>query len=117
MQEKKIWRSKHGSVRKKEIISTALTLFCRKGYDQVSVNDIIGEIGISKGAFYYYFLSKSELLDQIINEGLEKIVDIVKAVAEESGMDALTKLNKLAADMQQYKSPPRRQSIAPLRWN
>ncbi len=39
--------------RKNEILDAANALFSRKGFDDTSVNDILGEIGIAKGTFYY----------------------------------------------------------------
>jgi len=46
--------------RRNEIIDTAKKLFITKGYNKSSVNDILNEIGIAKGTFYYYFASKEE---------------------------------------------------------
>lgn len=38
----------------------ARKLFVEKGYDQISINDILKIIEIAKGTFYYYFTSKAE---------------------------------------------------------
>src|SRR6476660_7649411 len=48
--------------RKKHVIKTAHQLFMDKGYQATSVQDILEGSGISKGTFYNYFTSKSELL-------------------------------------------------------
>lgn len=47
---------------KSQLISTALDLFKRKGYDNVTIDDICRDVGITRGAFYYHFNSKEELL-------------------------------------------------------
>jgi AcrR family transcriptional regulator len=49
-----------------EFLDVAHRLFYQKGYDQTSVQDIIREIGVAKGLFYYYFSSKADLLDALI---------------------------------------------------
>jgi AcrR family transcriptional regulator len=48
--------------RKKQVIKFAHQLFIEKGYLSTSIQDIIEFSGISKGTFYNYFSSKSELL-------------------------------------------------------
>lgn len=47
---------------KQKIFSTALALFDEKGYDNVTINDICQQIGLTKGAFYHHFNSKSDIL-------------------------------------------------------
>jgi AcrR family transcriptional regulator len=48
--------------KKLELIEAAIKLFAEKGFQSTSVQDIVTEYGISKGAFYNYFSSKEELL-------------------------------------------------------
>lgn len=48
--------------RKQHVIKMALQLFIEKGYQATSIQDILDFSGISKGTFYNYFSSKSELL-------------------------------------------------------
>ena len=40
---------KKGDLRKQEILQTAEKLFCRKGYEQTSVQDILDQLKTSKG--------------------------------------------------------------------
>lgn len=54
---------KQGSVR--EVIEVAVRLFARKGFDGTGIDEILREAGVSKGAFYYHFRSKEELLREI----------------------------------------------------
>jgi len=51
---------------KEKILLTAFKAFLRAGYRDVSINEIVQELGITKGAFYYYFQSKDDLFAQII---------------------------------------------------
>lgn len=48
--------------KRQTVIDTALRLFVERGYEQVSVDDILRAANISKGTFYHYFDSKEELL-------------------------------------------------------
>lgn len=45
---------------------TGLKLFYTKGYYNTSVDDILKELDLSKGAFYYHFESKEDFFVQII---------------------------------------------------
>ncbi|WP_379969507.1 TetR/AcrR family transcriptional regulator [Ectobacillus sp. sgz5001026] len=46
---------------KKKILDTSLHLFTLRGYNQVTVDEIVKESGTSKGAFYNHFQSKYEI--------------------------------------------------------
>lgn len=46
---------------KKKILETALDLFSKKGFDQVTVDEIVNVSNTSKGAFYVHFNSKYEI--------------------------------------------------------
>ena len=48
---------KKGERRKEEILQTAADLFAQKGYLRTTLNDIISQIGCSKGSFYHHFES------------------------------------------------------------
>lgn len=49
------------------ILETAYTLFMQSGYKAVTMNDIVKQTGLSKGAFYHYFNSKEQLFENVIN--------------------------------------------------
>ena len=51
---------------KERILETALELFSQSGYLGTSMNDIAGELGITKGALYKHYTSKQEILDSIV---------------------------------------------------
>lgn len=55
---------------KEQIMSIALSLFLKKPYKEVSIQEITDTMGVTKGAFYYYFKSKEELFSQITDQYL-----------------------------------------------
>jgi AcrR family transcriptional regulator len=79
--------------RKKEIIDTAERLFFAKGYAKTKIADIIDEMGMSKGIFYYYFNSKEEVMDAIITRVIDEDVLAVKAVASNDSLSAHEKVS------------------------
>ena len=52
---------------KERILQTALELFAHKGYEAVSVSDIAGALGLTKGALYRHFESKQAIFDGILD--------------------------------------------------
>lgn len=85
--------------RRKEILTTAQRLFSVKGYDKCSVNDILKEIGIAKGTFYYYFASKEELLDAMIEQVVEAIKDRLEQIMKQTFASQTEKLLAAALAM------------------
>ena len=51
-----------GEESKRKIIDAAEKLFSENGYANTSVQDVLDELGISKGGFYHYFETKMDLL-------------------------------------------------------
>ena len=71
---------------KKRITTEAIKLFLRKGFRNTTINDIIDRVQISKGAFYWHFTSKNELLATIIKEFEETFVNkMIQSVTEAPG--------------------------------
>ena len=62
---------KKGERRKDELIKIAYKKFLEKGYEQTSVDEIIEEAHIAKGTYYYYFQSKEEMLEEVVEMMLE----------------------------------------------
>lgn len=48
------------------IIGSAVDLFIEKGYARTTLEDIVKRIGLTRGAFYWNFKSKKDILDEII---------------------------------------------------
>jgi len=51
---------------RKAIIDSARRLFNRRGFESVSVQEIMGGVGLTHGGFYSYFKSKSDLYSEVL---------------------------------------------------
>ncbi|WP_425235181.1 TetR/AcrR family transcriptional regulator [Ulvibacterium sp.] len=72
---------------------TGLELFYKKGYYNTSVDDILKELSLSKGAFYYHFSSKEDFFIQIVeNLVVRKIYSMLIEPIEghENPLDLIT---------------------------
>src|SRR5271156_6141689 len=56
----------HRTQIKGKIIQSARRLFNRHGFDRVSVDQIMSGAGLTRGGFYSYFESKSDLYAEVL---------------------------------------------------
>jgi len=52
---------------KDRILHVAFSLFIQKGYRDVSLREIVEEVGLTKGAFYHYFKGKEQLFTEVVD--------------------------------------------------
>ena len=64
---------------KEKILLAALRLFAENGYEAVSVSDIAGELGITKGALYKHYRSKRDIFDSILRRMEERDAEMAGA--------------------------------------
>ena len=57
---------------RQQILDTALDVFSRKGYSRSTFVDIAKQIGLSKGAVYWHFKTKTDLLMALIEASLSR---------------------------------------------
>ncbi|MGW6007928.1 TetR family transcriptional regulator [Streptomyces sp. NPDC055210] len=69
-------------VRRQKIIDTAAELFARQGYAATSVNDLGREVGLAKGALYYYIVSKENLLIEIQSRVMVPLLRRARQITE-----------------------------------
>jgi len=60
-------------LKRENIIRNAATLFLEKGYDSVSINDIIDVIGGSKGTIYSNFGNKEKLFEAVVQQACSDV--------------------------------------------
>ena len=82
-------------VRSAELLDCAQRLFFERGYDNTTVNDIIAEAGLSKGAFYHYFASKEALLEALAARLAHDSLAELRPMLEDPSLDAVGRLNAL----------------------
>ena len=53
---------------RKDILQASLNMFCEKGYTRTTLDDIAKSINLTKGAVYWYFRNKPDILMALIQE-------------------------------------------------
>jgi len=78
------------------ILDTAQELFMDQGFDQTSISQILEATQIARGTLYYYFSSKEEIMDAIIERTIEEAFTASQAFADNR---KLTIIERLAGSM------------------
>ena len=84
---------KHPDIRRAELLDRAAGLFLRHGYDNVSLNDLIADAGVSKGAFYHWFSSKDALIAALAERSAQETFAFLEDAVAACDGDALGRLN------------------------
>jgi len=59
--------------RREELIFCARELLEKNGIQSTSVSSIVKKVGVAQGLFYYYFSSKRDIIDAVVNQILDEI--------------------------------------------
>ncbi|MCB8976599.1 MAG: TetR/AcrR family transcriptional regulator [Ardenticatenaceae bacterium] len=78
--------------KRNEILNAVQRLVMVKGYEQMTIQDILKELEISSGAFYHYFDSKTAILDAFIERIREETEKPLLPILHDPQLSALEKL-------------------------
>jgi len=73
------------SERKEQILDTAAAVFARRGFHQARMDDIVQESGLSKGAIYWYFKSKDEIILALMQRFFDRELSGLQALLTAEG--------------------------------
>lgn len=65
--------TRRGQERREKLLAYATARFAENGFHPTSVSEIVDGVGVGKGAFYWYFDSKDELLEEILRDSLRDL--------------------------------------------
>ncbi len=72
------------------LLEAAAQVFAQRGYRGASVDAILAEAGLSKGAFYWHFSSKEELFHTLLQERIERpiqeLIELLHAAPADQDM-------------------------------
>lgn len=74
------------AARRDTILETVERLVSTKGYDAMTIGDVLDDVGISKGALYHYFGGKEELLGGLVARRIDRWATHVEGAAHEGGV-------------------------------
>jgi AcrR family transcriptional regulator len=116
--EKEVARTVNSAVRAvryEAFVDVALRLIQAKGYEQMSIQDVLDELDASRGAFYHYFDSKAALLDAVVERIVHTAMAAVAPIVADPGLPAPAKLDRLFAGIAGWKAERRELMLALIR--
>ncbi len=91
------------AIRRESFVDIAERLIEAKGYDQMSVQDVLDELDASRGAFYHYFEAKADLLEAVVERMVDAVTATVTPIVADPGLSALQKLDGMFAGIARWK--------------
>ena len=88
-------RNKYPEETIRKILDTAERLFIEKGYDHASLQEIIDETGLSKGAIYHHFASKEDILYSVCDRIGRRNEEVLSRVRDDPSLSGLEKLRAM----------------------
>jgi AcrR family transcriptional regulator len=81
------------AAKRAEILGSALRLMHAKGYQAMTIQDVLDDLRMSKGALYHYFDSKQALLEGIVESMGESGGAALAAIVDNPDLGAIEKLH------------------------
>ena len=82
----------HNNKKSDLILDSMQRLMQKKDTRSISVSEIAKEAGIGKGSIYYYFKSKEEIVDAVIERYYSDAIQKAKELVQDPALDAQTKM-------------------------
>jgi AcrR family transcriptional regulator len=92
------------ALKRDAFVDVAQRLIQTKGYEELSIQEVLDELDASKGAFYHYFGSKADLLEAVVERMAEGVADAWAEVMAEPGLSAAQRLEAIFSSLGQYKT-------------
>src|ERR1700682_5321086 len=92
------------TIRRDAFLDVAQRLVQTKGYDAMSIQDVLDELEASKGAFYHYFDSKQALLEAIVERFADSSMASLSPILNDPDLPALRKLERVFAGIARIKA-------------
>jgi AcrR family transcriptional regulator len=99
-------------VRRDAFLDVAQRLVQTKGYEAMSIQDVLNELEASKGAFYHYFDSKQALLEAIVERFADGSIATLAPILGDAELPALQKLERVFAGIGRWKAAQKELVVA-----
>ncbi len=111
----RIVNEKEHNIKRNQILDCALTLINSKGYVQMTIEDILASLQISRGALYHYFNSKQAILEAIVDRMGEQAEQTILPIVQDQNQSALQKFHNYFEASVRWKNMQRESVINVMR--
>jgi AcrR family transcriptional regulator len=106
------------TVRRDAFLDVAQRLIQTRGYEAMSIQDVLESLEVSKGAFYHYFDSKQALLEAVVDRFADGGMAAIAPILRDPDLPALKKLERVFAGIAGWKAERKELVLAIVEvWN
>ncbi len=102
------------AARRDAILDAAQHRIHSKGYERLTIQDILDDLQISKGAFYHYFDSKLAVVEALTDRLVDDSARALARIAEDQELGAVEKLQLFFGEIIRWKSARQNLMVAML---
>jgi TetR/AcrR family transcriptional repressor of nem operon len=95
---------KEHAVRRNEILDVAQRLVTTRGYERMTIQDILNELRIAKGTLYHYFDSKQALLEALLERMMDEVEQTLLPLVNDPKLAPLDKFHRFFATLNHYRA-------------
>ena len=77
---------------RRDILSAAIAVFLKKGVAKATVHEIADEANLTRGAVYWHFDDKNDLVTAVFEEAINVIIGVTEEAVKQPGATSLEKL-------------------------
>ena len=92
------------TVKREAFVDAGLRLMQARGYERMSIQDVLDQVEASRGAFYHYFDSKQALLEAMVDRIADGALAAVAPVVDDPKLPAVEKLERFFGGIAQFKT-------------
>ncbi len=96
----------HRAARRQQIVDAGRRCMADEGFHKTTMNDVIRESGLSAGAVYGYFKSKSEIVAAIADDALGNVDEVFDKLLADPGLSPVTALRAALEHTTELASQP-----------
>ncbi len=97
---------------RRALLDTARTTFTEQGYSAAKTEEIVRRVGVTRGAFYYHFHSKTALFEAVFNEVRDEHIQALQAaMATAEGDDWQRVMTWVGLTLEQVMDPSVRRIV------
>ncbi|UYW68792.1 TetR/AcrR family transcriptional regulator [Bacillus cereus] len=84
--------SKEPDVRRQELMDIGFELYMKNGMKGFGIKDVVNHAGVATGLFYYYFKSKENFVDEVLNDFIVKNMELIEEILISNERSVMQKL-------------------------
>ncbi|ANC08387.1 MULTISPECIES: TetR/AcrR family transcriptional regulator [Bacillus cereus group] len=84
--------SKEPDIRRQELMDIGFELYMKNGMKGFGIKDVVNHAGVATGLFYYYFKSKENFVDEVLNDCIVKNMELIEEILVSNERSVMQKM-------------------------